>query len=157
MTDMLVKLYTLPPVEPEIAAQAAQGITIRRVLPPEKHFVTPWVGKYFSAFWQSESEIAFSHTPPTCWIAVENKQLIGFGCYDTTAKGFFGPTGVSEAARGRGVGRALLIVCLHAMRFEGYGYAVIGGVGPAEFYAKAVGATVIDDSTPGVYSGLLRQ
>ena len=32
---------------------------------------------------------------------------------------------------------------------------IIGGVGPAEFYAKIVGATIIEDSTPGMYRGLL--
>lgn len=46
------------------------------------------------------------------------------------------PTGVSEAGRSRGVGRVLLLVCLHPMRREGYGYAIIGGVGLFEFYAK---------------------
>lgn len=157
MIDMLVKLYTLPPLEPEIAIQATQGVTIRRVIPAEKHFVTPWVGKEFSAFWQSETEIAFSRSPPTCWIAVEDKHIIGFAVYDTTAKGFFGPTGVSEQARGRGVGKALLLVCLHAMYWEGYAYAIIGGVGPTEYYAKTVGAIAIEGSSPGVYKGLLRQ
>lgn len=33
--------------------------------------------------------------------------------------------------------------------------AIIGGVGPAEFYAKAVNAALIPDSTPGIYRGLL--
>ena len=28
----------------------------------------------------------------------------------------------------------------------GYAYAIIGGVGPAEFYARAVGAVMIADS-----------
>jgi hypothetical protein len=28
-------------------------------------------------------------------------------------------------------------------------------VGPAEFYAKAVGAVLIEGSTPGVYRGVL--
>ncbi len=157
MTDMLVKLYALPPLESELAAQAEQGVSIRRAIPPEKHFVTKWVGEHFSAFWQSECEVAFAHSPLTCWIAIEHKQLIGFGCYDTTAKGFFGPTGVGEAARGRGVGRMLLLVCLHAMRWEGYGYAIIGAVGPTDFYSKNVGATIIEDSTPGIYKDLLRQ
>jgi hypothetical protein len=43
------------------------------------------------------------------------------------------------------------------MRYEGYGYAIIGAVGPIEFYQKVVGATVIEDSTPSVYGGMLRQ
>jgi len=157
MIDMLVKLYQLPPLEPEIAAMTAAGITIRRAIAPEKHFVAPWVGQEFSAFWQSETEIAFAHVPIKCWIAIDNKQVIGFACYDISAKGFFGPTGVDTSARGRGVGKALLLTCLHAMRFDGYAYAIIGGVGPAEFYQKVVGATIIEGSEHAVYEGLLRK
>jgi hypothetical protein len=41
------------------------------------------------------------------------------------------------------------------MKSQGYGYAIIGGVGPAEFYAKTVGAIAIEGSEPGVYRGLL--
>lgn len=156
MPDMLVKLYTLPPLEAEIAAQQAKGITIRRGIAPEKHLVSRWVGQHFSPGWVSEVEVAFNRAPPTCWLAVEGHELIGFGCYDTSAKGFFGPTGVSEAARGRGAGRALLIACLHAMRWEGYGYAIIGWAGPTDFYERAVGAIPIPDSEPGAYAGLLR-
>lgn len=157
MPDMLVKLYALPPLEAEIAAQEAKGITIRRALPAEKLYVVKWVSQHFNMHWQGECDVAFSYLPPTCWIATENQQIVGFACYDTTAKGFFGPTGVSEALRGRGTGKALLLICLHAMRWNGYGYAIIGGAGPVEFYQKAVGATVIEESHPGVYKGLLRE
>lgn len=155
MTDMLVKLYTLPPLEPELAAMQAQGIRIRRGMPPEKHLVTSWVRHEFFEVWQSETEVAFAHVPVSCWVAVEANAVIGFACYDTSAKGFFGPIGVGSTAGKRGVGRALLIATLHAMRSEGYGYAIIGGVGPVEFYQKTVGATLIPDSTPGVYDGML--
>ena len=41
------------------------------------------------------------------------------------------------------------------MKALGYGYAIIGGVGPAEFYEKAVGATIIQGSEPGIYKGVL--
>ena len=156
MTDMLVKLYNLPPLEPELAEQQTHGITIRRAIPPEKHFVLKWVREHFSEYWSSEVDVAFGHMPVSCWLAVADKQLVGFTCYDTSSKGFFGPIGVGDAARGRNTGRALLIACLQAMRAEGYGYAIIGGVGPIEFYQKVVGATVIEDSTPGVYAGMLR-
>jgi hypothetical protein len=40
------------------------------------------------------------------------------------------------------------------MREMGYGYAIIGGVGPAEFYEKVCGATVISGSEVGVYRPL---
>jgi predicted N-acetyltransferase YhbS len=60
---------------------------------------------------------------------------------------------VRKSARGKGVGSALVLACLHAMRAQGYGYAIIGGVGPEEFYARTVGAVLIEGSTPGVYGG----
>lgn len=157
MTDMLVKLYELPPLAPEITRQTAQNITIRRALTPEKHMITAWIHEHFSVYWVSECEAAMSRQPVSCFIAVEDSTLIGFACYDATKRGFFGPTGVSEATRGRGTGKALLLACLHDMWAQDYGYAIIGGVGPIEFYEKAVGATVIPNSTPSVYDGLLRQ
>jgi hypothetical protein len=41
------------------------------------------------------------------------------------------------------------------MKAEGYAYAVIGWAGPQEFYARLVGATVIEGSEPGIYRGPL--
>ena len=80
--------------------------------------------------------------------------MLGFACHDTTAPGFFGPTGTAETARGRGIGAALLASTLQAMRMDGYAYAIIGGVGEhvRGFYEKTVGAVVIDGSTPGIYA-----
>ncbi len=157
MPDLLVKLYTLPPLEPALAQQEAQGIVIRRGLAPEKHVVTQWVRQNFNELWASETDVAFGHQPVSCFVAVENEKLTGFACHDTTSRNFFGPTGVDETLRGRGTGRALLLVCLHAMRAQGYGYAIIGAAGPVDFYARCVGAIPIEDSSPGVYRGLLRE
>lgn len=154
MTDMLVKLYDLPPMHD---TQSQHNIVIRRALAPEKHLILSWIEVHFSAYWVSECDVALNRQPVSCFIATHEGNLIGFGCYDTTRRGFFGPTGVDESARGRGTGKALLLACLHDMWAQGYGYAVIGGVGPIEFYEKAVGATVIPDSTPSIYAGLLRK
>jgi GNAT superfamily N-acetyltransferase len=156
MPDMLVRLYDLPPLAPELASMAAQGVGVRPAMTPEKHVVLGWVAEHFSPEWASEADVAMSHVPVGCWVAVEHDRIIGFACCNTSAKGFFGPTGVSEQARGRGVGRALLIACLHALRWEGYAYGIIGAVGPVDFYRTTVGATVIEDSTPGIYDGMLR-
>jgi len=41
------------------------------------------------------------------------------------------------------------------MRWQGYGYGIIGGVGPIEFYERVAGAVVIPDSTTSVYAGML--
>jgi predicted N-acetyltransferase YhbS len=83
--------------------------------------------------------------------------LLGFACYDVASKGMFGPIGVREDYWRRGIGKALLLTCLHAMAMEGYAYAVIGSAGPAEFYAKTVGATVIAGSEPGISRGRLTE
>ena len=157
MTDMLVKLYELPELQPALADQQAAGIDIRRALAPERHLVVGWVCENFSQLWANECEVAMSSHPISCFIAVENAQLIGFACIDATYKGFFGPIGVIQEARGKDVGKALLLTALHDMWSRGYGYAIIGAIGPTEFYEKAVGATIIPDSTPGIYRGLLRE
>lgn len=157
MPDMLVKLYSLPDLAPDIKRQREAGITIRRPIPPEKHIVIEWVRREFGNGWASETEVTFSRQPVTSFIAMENGQVIGFACYDATCKAFFGPTGVSETARGRGTGKALFLACLHGMAADGYAYAIIGAAGPVDFYAKAVGATIIEGSTPGIYDGMLRE
>lgn len=156
MPDMLVKLYTLPPVEPLLARLSEEGVGVRRALAPEKHRVIEWVREDFGTGWASECEVAFARQPIGCFIAVEDDNIVGFACHDATCKNFFGPTGVSEAQRGRGIGQALLLACLHAMAAQGYAYAIIGGVGPAEFYAKVAGATNIEGSVPGIYRGILQ-
>ncbi len=147
---MLVKLYTLPDLYEALQRVAQAGAAVRRPNPWEKAVVLEWVRSTFGTAWATECETAFASNPPSCFIAVKTG-LIGFACHDCTRRNFFGPTGVALAERGRGVGRALLLACLHAMRERGYAYAVIGGVGPAEYYAKTVGATVIEGSTPGIY------
>lgn len=60
-----------------------------------------------------------------------------------------------ESERGKGIGKALLLAALHAQKAQGFAYAIIGGVGPAEYYAKTVGAIMIEGSQPGIYDGLL--
>jgi predicted N-acetyltransferase YhbS len=87
--------------------------------------------------------------------ATRDKQILGFACFDTTQRGFFGPTAVAEEARGLGLGKALLMKALEALREIGYAYAIIGGVGPREFYEKACGAIEIPGSDPGTYGDLL--
>ena len=156
MVDMLVKLYTLPPLEPILAQQHEQGITIRRAIVPEKRIVLDWIAQNFASAWVSECDVAFSRQPLACFIAVKAEQLVGFACHDATCRNFFGPTGVIEAERGQGIGQALLLASLHAMAAQGFAYAIIGGVGPAEFYTKTVAAIKIPDSTPGIYGGMLK-
>ena len=155
MPDMLVKLYDLPDVEPLVEKLKARSIVIRPAMAYEKSKVVEWVRASFGVGWASECDVAFSLQPISCFIATEKKGIAGFACYDSTCKNFFGPTGVEKQRRGLGLGKALLLSSLHAMAAKGYAYAIIGGAGPTEFYAKTAGATPIEGSSPGIYRDLL--
>lgn len=155
MPDMLVNLLKLPEADNLCELLEKQGISIFRPIAPDKRLVVDWVNMYSTAAAASECEVCFAHTPISCFIAAKGNTILGYACYDTTAPNFFGPTRVHEDARGLGLGKALLLRCLWAQREAGYVYGIIGGVGPAEFYKKAVGAVLIEDSTPGIYKNFL--
>jgi len=155
MIDMLVRLYDLPESAATYQDVSEKGVTLRRARAFEKHTVSEFVKENFSPKWVSEVEVAITRQPISCFIATRDKKILGFACYDTTLRGFFGPTGVSESARGLGLGKALLFKSLEALRDTGYAYAIIGGVGPKEFYAKNCGAIEIPGSDPGTYTDLL--
>lgn len=158
MKDMLVRLIELPDAsELEKRLLEKEKIVFRRAIAPEKHLVSEWVMAQFGAYWKSEVEVAFSRMPVSCWIAQRGNELLGFACYECTARNFFGPTGTKESERGKGIGKVLLIKSLESLREMGYAYAIIGGVGPAEFYEKAVGAKIIEGSEVSIYQHLLRK
>lgn len=157
MADVLVRLYDLPEVGPLVRGFKNQGIVIRTARPYEKHHVVEWVRGSFSDGWASECDVAFSNHPVSCFIGTEAGEIIGFACYDSTCKNFFGPTGVAKMKRGLGIGTALLLSCLHSMATNGYAYAIIGGAEPTDYYAKTVGATTIEGSSPGIYCDKLTE
>jgi predicted N-acetyltransferase YhbS len=155
LADLLVSLYTdrLSHLEKQ---PRHTDVLIRPVLPPEMQFVVDWVRDNFSTNWASEASVAITRQPSACLIAIDNGNLVGFACYDTTARGFFGPTGVHPDSRGKGVGIALFSASLQAMKSMGYAYAIIGDAGPVDFYVNAVGAMTIPADDKGIYQGMLR-
>ena len=153
---MLVNLLKLPPLEPLIANLSEQGVNLRRAQPFEITPVREFIEESFSIAWADEIWIGFANKPVSVFIATREGRVIGFAGYECTRKTFFGPTGVVESERGRGIGKALLVAALWGLRELGYVYGIIGGVGPMEFYREAVGAFVIPDSEPGIYTDLLK-
>jgi predicted N-acetyltransferase YhbS len=157
MPDMLVNLLKLPPLQAELDRMRAAGVIVRRARPYEITPVREFAEKHFSIRWADEITVGFANKPTSVYIAIRDGEVIGFGAYECTRRAFFGPTGVLESERGKGIGQALLIACLHGLAEMGYAYGIIGGAGPSEFYARAVGATEIPDSTPGVYANPLKR
>jgi len=156
MPDMLVNLLKLPPLEPFLDQQKEAGVNIRRAEPFEITPVRGFIETNFSLTWADEISIGFANKPVSVYLATYSGRVIGFAAYECTRKAFFGPTGVSEGERGRGIGKALLVASLWSLRELGYVYGIIGGVGPMEFYREAVGAFVIPESEPGIYTDLLK-
>jgi predicted N-acetyltransferase YhbS len=152
MPDMLVQLLKLPPLEPALSEMRQGGVIIRRAQPHEISLVRDFVLAHFEAGWADEISVGYSNKPVSVYIAIREGRVCGFGAYECTRRGFFGPTGVEERERGRGVGRALLLACLWGLRELGYAYGIIGGAGPIDFYERAVGAIIIPDSAPGIYA-----
>jgi hypothetical protein len=148
--DLLVRLYALPDAAAAVARAAAAGVTVRRANAWERRTVVDWVAARFPV-WTAECEIAFAHVPCRCFVAVDDGAVVGFACHDVARRNFFGPAGVADDRRGRGVGAALTLATLAAMREAGYAYAIIGGAGPSAFYERVAGATPIAGSDPGIY------
>jgi GNAT superfamily N-acetyltransferase len=175
--DLLVRLYTLPPLAPRLDAVAPAGVTVRRALASERHAVVAFAEAQGSRGWASECEVAFARRPIGCFVAVEAapaaaaqpgvvtpgagypstpETLVGFACIEATAPGFFGPQAVRDDRRGKGVGAALLLSALHALAAEGHPYAIVGWASELEFYRKVAGAVPIAGSEPGIYRAPLR-
>ncbi len=156
MPDLLVNLLKVPLLEPLLDELSQVGVNIRRAQPFEIAPVREFIEKSFSIAWADEISVGFANQPVTVFIATREGRVIGFAGYECTRRSFFGPTGVAENERGRGIGKALLIASLWGLRELGYVYGIIGGAGPVKFYQEAVGAIVIPDSEPGIYSDLLK-
>jgi len=154
---MLVKLYDH--VDGKFEYSLPEGIKIVRAMALDKERIVQYVKGHFSDIcpeWAYEAEASIFKTPVSCFIALEGTKIVGFACYNTSALGFFGPFGVTETYRKKGIGAALLKESLLAMKYEGYAYAIIGWVSSEEYYANAIGAITIEGSFPGVYSRLAR-
>ena len=150
--DMIVNLHNLPEIE------ISSNIKMKRAFVGDKEAILSFVESHFQKSWVYEVEKSLMQEVSKCFIATENGKILGFSCYDSAAKGFFGPIGIDSDRRGEQIGQCLLVRTLEAMREYGYGYAIIGWVSDAEpFYRKTVGAEYIKGGNPqnSVYSGMV--
>ena len=156
MPDLLVNLLKLPPLEPVMLEMNNADIIVRRAQPFEITQALEFVEREFSVAWADEISVGFANKPVSVYIAIADQEIVGFASYECTRKSFFGPTGVVDSMQSRGIGKALLLASLWGLQEMGYVYGIIGRAGPVEFYEKAVGAIVIPDSDPGIYTDFLK-
>lgn len=150
--DMIVGLTNLP------SYSLAEGLKMKRAFVGDKRTILNFVKENFETSWEYEVEHALMQEVSKYFIVTENGKLLGFACFDASSKGFFGPIGVLPEARGKGIGTALLLRTLEAMREYGYGYGIIDWVSGAEnFYRKNIQAEYIKNGNPenSIYSNFI--
>ena len=127
--DLIVPLYRLPSLNqmemPDHIANSGQSprVQIRKVLAAELPVVGAFINHHFSAGWQAEFTRAANFSHNCGFVACVEKsaspgqskipEFVGFSCYDSAAKGLFGPIGVAPDHRGEGLGLRLLSCLLY--------------------------------------------
>jgi len=114
----------------------------RRPTHDESERVLAFIEREFGRIWRFEAAKAFETEIPNAFIAEDDSDITGFAVHDVNNRGlgFFGPTGVVTAMRGRGIGCQLLLASLADLRRLGYERAVIPWTDALAFYRKCSGA-----------------
>src|SRR5215207_7577324 len=99
---MLVRLYALEGEPGMLSRLAASGVVCRRAESFERHAILVFVRERWPN-WVDETIAAFAQAPPTLFVAQRDQALLGFAAYNATRPNYFGPTGVEEAERGKGI------------------------------------------------------
>jgi GNAT superfamily N-acetyltransferase len=115
---------------------------VQRVTDATRERVLGFVESHFGRAWRFECENAGSRL----FFVEHDGAIAAFSAHDSNNRGlgFFGPTGVAESMRGRGLGTLLLHASLADLRSIGYTRAVIPWTDTIRFYERACGAVVTE-------------
>jgi GNAT superfamily N-acetyltransferase len=113
---------------------------IRPTASGERPTVLAFIEKHFGRTWRFEASRGI------LFHAEDGGEIAGFAAHEANNRGlgFFGPTGVAVAHRGKRIGWHLLHACLADARRLGYQRVVIPWTDAVEYYAKACDAQVAD-------------
>ncbi len=119
-----------------------QGYRILRLPKERLETDAATIAEVFSQGWAFEMRRS-QHICDGVHVAIEAATgvLAGFAAHDgnNAGRGWFGPTGILEPHRGRGLGAALLMACLLDVREAGHVRCQVAWIGPREFYDKIAG------------------
>ena len=96
-----------------------------------------FIKQNFSPNWATEAKMALKEPNGGLWIAYNNQnQIIGFSAYSALEPNWFGPIGVIEKERRKGIGTILLYKALNSIRLNGIRYATIPWTNHLKFYTQ---------------------
>jgi predicted N-acetyltransferase YhbS len=121
---------------------AAEGVTVRRAEPADVDALVAFARREFGNTWGAEIADSIGRPGAGCHVALRGAEILGFAAYGSSRPSWFGPMGTAHAARGLGVGGALLRRCLRDQHAAGVRRSEIGWVGPVPFYARNAGARI---------------
>jgi len=107
------------------AAMAEQGYAFTIPDQEQREGVIDWIHSNFGPLYSHEASEAFRHDIPSLWLAYKGDEIVGFSSYGTSELNWFGPIGVIESERRKGVGSVLLYKALMGMKEEGRRIALI--------------------------------
>jgi GNAT superfamily N-acetyltransferase len=127
-------------------ADGEWGVGVVRATHVTRDRVLAFIEKEFGRIWRFETSHAFENDPATLLYVEADGEIAGFAAHEANNRGlgFFGPTGVARAHRGRGLGALLLRASLADLRRLGYERVIIPWTDAIDFYRKACGAVVSD-------------
>ena len=111
----------------------------RRPATGDRTAVLAFIEQHFGPIWRFESDKA-----GTIFHVEVDGEIAGFAAQEANNRGLgvFGPTGVAEKFRGRGLGRDLLLASLAELQRLGYAEAIIPWTDAIDFYRKSCGAEI---------------
>jgi len=116
-----------------------ERIVFRKPSFAEKSKVQEWIEGRFGKFWTYEVGEAFRAPTPKVWVAEKGDEILGFSAYSALERYWFGPIGVSDQIKHKGLGTVLLFKTLDSMREEGCSTACIPWTGHLFFYTQVPG------------------
>jgi mycothiol synthase len=132
----------LRPTVEEEKRLATAGVVVRDAAPDDVDALVAFALAQFGGGWDGEVADSIGRPGAGCHVALRGDEILGFAAYGSSRPSWFGPMGTAPAARGLGVGGALLRRCLRDQRDAGIRKAEIGWVGPVPFYARHAGARI---------------
>lgn len=117
----LLKLCVPDWVQQREAELQAEGVAVEHYRPHLIPALFRFLRSEFPGDWQRFARDAIAHietgdSPTRLWIAHEKGEVLGYSHFEGER---FGPIGVAESQRGRGIGQVLMYKTLQAMRLQG--------------------------------------
>lgn len=145
-TNLEVKLSAIP-LDPKVRdhlLEKNQGYEIMVASQEDKNDIKNFLTGEFSKSWFIEISAVFKKGAKGILSILKDKQtddLVGFAAINCTNENWFGPMGVSERLRGRGLGSILLLHNLYHARKAGLERIVIPWADEG-FYKRVIGAKI---------------